>query len=174
MSYHYLMHHGILGMKWGIRRFQNEDGSLTAAGRKRYLNDDGSYNDRAKTEIPDIVAKSLGDSELSREINRMRAENDYKKLLADRYGVKQESRISSMIKKSLLSFGEQSFDKAVNLAVDSIFSKIASSEKKKDSLVDFTKDELLHPEKLSFSRMKQLTEAIKNARTIKDYGSRSR
>lgn len=31
----YLCHHGILGMKWGIRRYQNEDGSLTDAGRKR-------------------------------------------------------------------------------------------------------------------------------------------
>lgn len=31
-----LYHHGILGMHWGIRRFQNEDGSLTPAGQKRY------------------------------------------------------------------------------------------------------------------------------------------
>lgn len=31
-----LYHHGILGMKWGIRRYQNEDGSLTDAGHKRY------------------------------------------------------------------------------------------------------------------------------------------
>lgn len=31
-----LEHWGIKGMKWGIRRFQNPDGSLTAAGRKRY------------------------------------------------------------------------------------------------------------------------------------------
>lgn len=31
-----LYHHGIKGQKWGIRRFQNKDGSLTAAGRKRY------------------------------------------------------------------------------------------------------------------------------------------
>lgn len=34
-----LAHHGIKGMKWGVRRFQNEDGSLTAAGRKRYDTD---------------------------------------------------------------------------------------------------------------------------------------
>lgn len=31
-----LMHYGVLGMKWGVRRYQNEDGSLTDAGRKRY------------------------------------------------------------------------------------------------------------------------------------------
>lgn len=32
----YLAHHGIKGQKWGIRRFQNKDGSLTAEGRKRH------------------------------------------------------------------------------------------------------------------------------------------
>ena len=32
----YLEHHGIKGMKWGVRRYQNADGTLTAAGKKRY------------------------------------------------------------------------------------------------------------------------------------------
>ena len=32
----YLIHHGILGQKWGVRRYQNKDGSLTSAGRTRY------------------------------------------------------------------------------------------------------------------------------------------
>lgn len=31
-----LRHYGVLGMKWGIRRYRNKDGSLTAAGQKRY------------------------------------------------------------------------------------------------------------------------------------------
>ena len=39
-----LQHYGIKGMKWGIRRYQNEDGSLTSRGKKRYSESNESSN----------------------------------------------------------------------------------------------------------------------------------
>ena len=43
-----LYHHGIKGMKWGVRRFQRKDGSLTFAGKKRYLDDPSVKSSKAK------------------------------------------------------------------------------------------------------------------------------
>lgn len=39
-----LYHHGVKGMKWGVRRYQNKDGSLTSAGKKRYDTDEKFRN----------------------------------------------------------------------------------------------------------------------------------
>lgn len=44
-----LYHHGILGMRWGRRRYQNKDGSLTKAGRKRYDAENEKLKEREKT-----------------------------------------------------------------------------------------------------------------------------
>lgn len=41
-SRQYLSHFGIIGMKWGIRRYQNPDGTLTAAGKERYYGKEAS------------------------------------------------------------------------------------------------------------------------------------
>ena len=37
-----LYHHGVKGQKWGVRRYQNPDGTLTPEGKRKYYNDDGS------------------------------------------------------------------------------------------------------------------------------------
>ena len=42
LSQNDLEHHGIKGMHWGVRRFQNKDGSLTSKGRQRYDDSDSS------------------------------------------------------------------------------------------------------------------------------------
>lgn len=43
-----LMHHGIKGQRWGVRRFQYEDGSYTQAGLERYKKAESSYKDRKR------------------------------------------------------------------------------------------------------------------------------
>ena len=45
-----LYHHGIKGQKWGIRRFQNKDGSLTPDGKKRY-DDNPAQSKKEKKEL---------------------------------------------------------------------------------------------------------------------------
>lgn len=44
-SYLYLAHHGIKGQRWGVRRYQNPDGTLTIEGRKRYNRETGEYEE---------------------------------------------------------------------------------------------------------------------------------
>lgn len=56
-----LKHHGIIGQKWGIRRFQNSDGTLTAEGRRRYDSES------------DSIKKKLYDESVNRSLDEMNA-----------------------------------------------------------------------------------------------------
>lgn len=70
-----LYHHGIKGQKWGIRRYQNPDGSLTAAGKDKYIRSKRSQSLKNR--------RLLSDQELQSKIKRLKMEREYKQLSED-------------------------------------------------------------------------------------------
>ena len=77
-----LYHWGIKGMKWGVRRFQNPDGSLTPAGKKRYSAEGGEGEEKSNyaPKAPKKNASDYTDDELRTQITRMQMEKQYRDL----------------------------------------------------------------------------------------------
>lgn len=102
-----LQHWGIKGQKWGIRRYQNEDGTLTEAGKKRYRyqNPDGSLTEEGKKDY--MTAAKKGKLDLSKLSNqdldminaRFAKENTYKQNI-QRY---EDSKFSNQLKKAVIN-----------------------------------------------------------------------
>lgn len=102
-----LAHYGIKGQKWYVRRFQNADGSLTEAGKKRYqkLSEEEARIQSKKKELIGDKDKGspknphgkktvfeMSDEELNSEISRLGLEKKYKDLLHDVYPARKTER----------------------------------------------------------------------------------
>ena len=98
-EYCYLCHHGILGMKWGVRRYQNSDGTLTDAGRKRYGKKISKYAEAEENRYSKLAkkAKKKGDIATSNKYRQLKLDTHYGMTQDDWYKEMQKVKSVSAI-----------------------------------------------------------------------------
>lgn len=92
----YLSHHGIFGMKWGIRRYQNTDGTLTPAGKERYAKVAADpYLRKSQTEEAiDYYTESSKQAEISADIATVGINRSNRNLERDPTNEKYKSNLN--------------------------------------------------------------------------------
>lgn len=94
-----LIHAGIKGQKWGVRRFQNEDGTLTVAGKERY-----------KNMMPTKAASAFQKSkERTRDPKRSSGNIEYNRLLSDHGYDEQKDPANSYLAENALADEQTKF-----------------------------------------------------------------
>ena len=149
-----LYHHGIQGMKWGIRRFQNEDGSLTPEGRKHKEAIVGKFKEAINNKIPD--KKEFG-IQTARKLNKAAMDYSQKK--------RDEHERAEMEKAS----PKNKLKRALNTDVRDLFRGDNAGEPKKSIGDRFT--EAVTSKNLERS-MKMMDKMLSNPKTM-DYVNKS-
>lgn len=98
MHEQYLMHWGIKGQKWGIRRYQNEDGSYTSRGKQRRKEkEEANYHEDYKRAHDKKPVSQMSDKELRDRNARLQSEKQYKELTSK----KRYDKAKKFIKEAL-------------------------------------------------------------------------
>lgn len=131
-----LQHHGIKGQKWGVRRFQNTDGSLTAEGKKRYsVNDYQQAIDKTKT-AGKIVNEAKTLNNTVKKLNDPAAERRIRKSAAEMSDIELQKRVQRlnmednytrmMLHRENLNRGRTFVDKALDVSAIAVQGTVAS------------------------------------------------